>query len=134
MATPSLSDLVDLADRGCWDEARRLCDLRLAADAMNPLLHYYSALIHQHDAAPAEAEQSYRKAIYLDRGFAMVHFQLGAILAERGDRAGARKAFLNAARVAEAMPDDAALLAGDGLTAGGLRAMVRLRLEGRERS
>ncbi|MEI8395436.1 MAG: CheR family methyltransferase [Rhodospirillaceae bacterium] len=131
---PSLASIVDCANRGCWDEARRACDRSLAADPMNAVVHYYSALIHHHNAAPAEAEQSYRKAIYLDRNFAMAHFQLGAILAERADHAGARKALLNAQRVLEALPDVAGLPAGDGLTAGDLRKMVMLRLEGRARS
>ncbi len=132
---PSLSEIIDLADRGRWDEARRVCDSCLAADAMNPVAHYLSALVHDHGGTgSAEAEQCCRKAIYLDRNFALAHYQLGAILAGRGEPLGARKALLNVLRILEAMPDDAALPAGDGLTAGGLRAMVRLRLEGRGRS
>ncbi len=132
---PSLSEIIDLADRGRWDEARRVCDKCLAADALNPVAHYLSALVHDHSGSgSAEAEQSCRKAIYLDRSFALAQYQLGAILTGRGDQLGARKALLNVLRILESMPDDAALPAGDGLTAGGLRAMVRLRLEGRGRS
>ena len=132
---PSLSEIIDLADRGRWDEARRVCDQCLAVDAMNPVTHYLSALVHHHGGTGSlEAEQSCRKAIYLDRNFALAHYQLGAILAGRGEPAGARRALLNVLRILEQLPDTAPLPAGDGLTAGGLRAMVKLRLEGRGRS
>ncbi|MEI6987387.1 MAG: CheR family methyltransferase [Rhodospirillaceae bacterium] len=131
---PSLAQIVDLADCGRWDQARRLCDRCLESDGMNPVLHFLSALIHHHNAGSAEAEQSCRKAIYLDRNFAFAHFQLGVILGGRGDQVGARRALLNVLRILESMPNETVLPAGDGLTAGDLRAMVGLRLEGRGRS
>ena len=133
-ATPSLADLVDLVNRGKWPEARQVCDRRLAVDTMNPLVHYYSALIHQHHGVPTDAEQSYRKAVYLDRGFAMAHFQLGAMLAELGQQDGARKALANVLRALDGVPDDTPLLGGDGMAVAELRGLVKLHLEAGGRS
>ncbi|MFN3077254.1 MAG: CheR family methyltransferase, partial [Alphaproteobacteria bacterium] len=36
-----LSEVVALADQGHWEEARRVCDQLLDANAMNPVAHYY---------------------------------------------------------------------------------------------
>ncbi|CAK0777115.1 chemotaxis protein methyltransferase CheR [Gammaproteobacteria bacterium] len=127
----SLTTVITLANRGAWNEARRACNQLLKSEIRNPAAHYYSALIDYHLSNLDKAEQSCRKAIYLDRTFVMAHFQLGTILSERGDEVGTRKAFDNTLRVLRGLTDDAILPEGDGLNAAGLRNLVQLHLKGR---
>jgi len=126
----SLVAIITLANRGSWKEARRTCDQLLKTEIRNPAAYYYSALIDYHLSSLEKAEQSCRKAIYLNRAFSMAHFQLGSILSERGDEVGARKAFDNTLRVLRGLPDDTILPEGDGLSAAGLRDLVQLHLKG----
>lgn len=127
----NISLVIDAANRGVWDEARRICDRLLKTEFRNPIVYFYSSLIDYHLFHFDRAEQSCRKAIYLDRTFAMAHFQLGTVLNERGDDIGTRKAFDNTLRVLRALPDNAVLPEGDGLTVAGLRNLVQLHIKGR---
>jgi chemotaxis protein methyltransferase CheR len=88
--------IVELADRGDWDNATRQCVAILAADSLNAPAHYYHALILQSTGAAAEAEQALRRAIYLDPGFALAHYQLGLARKDAHDLAGSARAFRNA--------------------------------------
>jgi chemotaxis protein methyltransferase CheR len=84
-----------------------------AAAPTDPVAHYLLALALDQEDAAAEAEQSLRRALYLDRGFVMAHFQLGAILRRRGDFEGALKAFGNALRSLTGFDEDMMIPAAD---------------------
>ncbi|MBI4565718.1 MAG: protein-glutamate O-methyltransferase CheR [Planctomycetes bacterium] len=75
-----------------------------------------------------EAAASLRRVIYLDRSLAMGHLLLGTVLRQRGDPAGAHRAYRNALRLcAERAPDDVLPLS-DGERAGRLAEAARIQL------
>jgi chemotaxis protein methyltransferase CheR len=120
------------ADAGAFDKAADLARALAAALPSAPAPHYYEGLMARARDATGEAERSFRRAIYLDGGFAMAHYQLGLLLLGVGRSADARKALRNAARAAGAAAPDALLPEGDGLSAGALRALTRAALSSLE--
>ncbi len=140
-AVPPLPELATLpsqvrarADAGDFKAADDLCREALAADPLNPTLHFYHGLIAQALNRPGEAEQAFRKGIYLDKSFAMAHYHLGLLLLADGRHGPGRRSMTSAARIAAAMPGDRPLDEGDGLTAADLRELVRIHLDAAARS
>ncbi len=71
------------------------------------------------------AERGFRDALYLDRSFAMAHYLLARHLLAQGRVADGRRSMTNALRIAAALPPDAELAEGDGMTAGAMAAAAR---------
>ncbi len=135
-APARLDDLVEavrvLADRGELEAARRACRAGLDANPTSPALHFYDGLVARALGEEREAEAAFRRAIYLDRDFALAHHHLGLLLLDGGRGRAGRRSIGHAARIATAL-DGALLLAqGDGMTAAALRRVTRLPLQGRE--
>ncbi len=91
-------------------------------------LHFLHAVLLLELGSLAEATASMRRAVYLDRTLAMAHFVLGTLLARQGDRAGAQRAYRNAAELARSLPADTLLSLGDGERASGLAAAADAQL------
>ncbi|WP_159714105.1 CheR family methyltransferase [Geminicoccus flavidas] len=89
----------------------------------DPVAFYQDALALRQAEQAEAAEQALRRAIYLDRGFAMAHLQLGDLLRRRGDLAGALKAFTNALRCLAEFGEDQPVPAGE-LSAAELRSLL----------
>jgi chemotaxis protein methyltransferase CheR len=124
----SIDELRRLADCGDWEKALVHCGRLLALDGMNPVVHFYRALLLVSMDRTAEAVRSLRQAIYLDRNFLLAHYHLGLVLA-RGNQAGlAARSFKNVLRLSGGVPDGLILENGDGLTAAGLKAMAEMHL------
>jgi chemotaxis protein methyltransferase CheR len=87
------------------------------------------ALILEHTGPPEEAERFLRRAIYLDRGFALAHYHLARLLLARKRTQQARKAFENVLELLARQPADQVLEHGDQITASELRESVRVHLE-----
>ena len=117
------------ADRGDLAGAEAACRAGLAAEPAHPALHYYDGLVARALGHPAAAEQAFRRALYLRGDFVMAHYQLGLLLLDEGRHAAGRRALTVATRIAMALPGDAALEEGDGMTAQDLRIAARLQLE-----
>lgn len=137
-AGPSLDDVVEAvrvqADRGELDAARRTCRAGLDANPTSPALHFYDGLVARALGAGREAEAAFRRAIYLDRDFALAHHHLGLLLLASGRGRAGRRSIGHAARIANALDGALLLDQGDGMTAGALRRVARLPLTSRERS
>jgi chemotaxis protein methyltransferase CheR len=116
------------ADLGDLDGASQACRQGLEAEPGHAALHFYEALIARARGDAPLAERAFRRAIALRDDFAMAHYQLGLLLLEGGRESPGRKAIAAAARIAQALADDAPLAEGDGMTAGALRATARLHL------
>jgi chemotaxis protein methyltransferase CheR len=121
--------IVELANRGDWETAARHCRAILAADSFNAPAHYYYALILQSMGAAAEAEQALRRAIYLDRGFALAHYQLGLARKDAHDPVGSGKAFRNTLDILSQTPDDRPISPCGQVTALHLRELASQQLE-----
>jgi chemotaxis protein methyltransferase CheR len=117
-----------MADRGEWKTAAGLCRKVIAEDSLNATAHFTLGLILEHAAAASEAEQSLRRAVYLDRSFSLAHYHLGICL-QQGSPAQARKSFENVLRLVDRRPDDEIVPHGDGITVAELRDLARMHLE-----
>jgi len=129
-----LAEVRRKADSGDLTAAHALCRKGLMAQPLNAVLHFYQGLIAQAMKQPAEAEEAFRRSIYLDKSFAMAHYHLGLLLLANGRSGPGRRVLANAARIAAALSDDQVLAESDGLTAGDLRKVVRVHLEAKTRS
>ncbi len=122
-------DLRRLVDRGDWTGAEQAARTRIGTAPTAPDGYYFLALVHDHRGESDEADRCLRRALYLDRSFAMAHVQLGALMRRRGDLAGARRAFLNGLKVVAGLADDCPVPAS-GLDAAGLRTLIARSLGG----
>ena len=80
-------------------------------------------------ASPGDAESVLRKAIYLDRSFALAHYHLASCLQSSGKSAPARKSFHNVIQLLSLRPPAERVEHGDGITVDDLKAMAKLHLE-----
>jgi chemotaxis protein methyltransferase CheR len=128
-----LAEIRRKADAGDFQAAHSLCLQALLDQPLNPVVHFYQGLISQALKRPMEAQQAFRRSIYLDKSFAMAHYHLGLQLLADG-QPGAGRALANAARIAGSMPEDQVLAEADGATAKDLRNLIRLHLDAAARS
>jgi chemotaxis protein methyltransferase CheR len=123
-----LEGLRQLADRGDWQGAAEYGQMLLSRDGLNPQIHFYQALIFENLGRAAEAQRWLRQAIYLDRNFALAHYQLGLALERDRQMPAAARSFANVLKVLASAADDAIVTAGSGVTATGLKELARTHL------
>jgi chemotaxis protein methyltransferase CheR len=117
------------ADGGAWEAALEGCEQLLGKENLNPAVHFYHALILEHMARHSEAEQSLRRAIYLDRRFVLAHYYLGLLLQSRGDPRQAERSFKNTLDLLLPGCDADIFADADGITAAELRKLAKIQLE-----
>jgi chemotaxis protein methyltransferase CheR len=93
-----------------------------------PELHLLRASILSDLARDSDALAALRRCLYLDRGLAVAHAAMGALLARGGDLEGARRAWRNVRRICAAVPADSPLPLGDGQCAGRLSEIASAQL------
>src|SRR6185437_12435983 len=76
--------------------AERACSEAIGRHSLSAELHYLHAVLLLEMGRVDEAAGAARRAIYLDRTLAVVHFLLGTILSRGGDSAGSWRAYRNA--------------------------------------
>jgi chemotaxis protein methyltransferase CheR len=128
-APPSLADVRQQADRGEWEKSAGSCEHLLKKDNLNPAAHFYHGLILEQMNRHAEAEQSLRRAIYLDRQFIMAHYHLGLFLQDRGDPRRAVRSFENVLELLDRHGEAGTVADGDGITAAELKQSARLHVD-----
>lgn len=116
-----------LADSAQWERAAHCCRRLLEQDGLNPAAHFYFALVQEHMGHSARAEESLRRAVYLDRNFVLAHYHLG-LLMQRQDARRARRSFQNALELLARMDAAYVFPEGDGITAAELGALAREQL------
>ncbi len=132
-----LQEVRDLADRGSWQAAASLGKHLSEREPLSAAAHFTLGLILESIASPAEAERSLRRAVYLDRNFALAHYHLASCLQNGGKEAQARKSFQNVIQLLKDRPADERVEHGDGMTGADLSELAKLHLEileARERS
>ena len=130
--TPAGADIqavVDLANSGDWHDAAERCAAILAADPFNAPAHYYYALVLQSTGAHGEAEKALRRAIYLDRGFALAHYQLGLARKDARDIDACVRALRNTLDALDGLPDQRPISPCGQITALDLRELALQQLE-----
>ncbi len=132
-ARPNAASLLqrarDLADQGHLDDARRLCELALAGDQLDPEAHLLLAAICQERGEVGTAVEALRRAIYLDPDSAPAHFLLGSLLLRQGEQRRGQRSMETAVGLLSSRPRDEAVPGTDGLRAGPLLEMARAYLE-----
>lgn len=93
--------------------------------APDAVAHYFAALDALASNDKERAERAFRDALYLDRSFAMAHYQFGHYLLAQGRAPDGRRSLTNALRVATALAPDTELPEGDGMTAGSMAIAIR---------
>jgi chemotaxis protein methyltransferase CheR len=123
------ADVCLLADRGDLEGAERCCRELLQTDRLNPIVHFYHALVAIQQGRSGQAEEALRRSLYLDRQFVLAHYHLGLLLQQQGQRQRAGRSFHNVLELLAARPADQVLPAGDGMTAADLNRLTRLHLQ-----
>ncbi len=123
------AELRALADQGAWLELVRRADKLIAEEPLQPLAHLFRGLALENRGDGAAAAEALRRAIYLDRSLALAHYQLGRVLREAADAAGAERSFRNAQRLVE-RADPGAIVAGtEDMTVAELAGLLRIQFE-----
>lgn len=86
-----LLEIATLANAGRSAEARAACERHLAAHGPSAAVFYWLGLLCDVAGQQQEAQDYYRKTLYLQPGHAEALAHLAALLAARGDLAGARR-------------------------------------------
>lgn len=124
-----LDEVKRLADAGEYEAAQAACAALIERQPTSARLYYYRAILRQVSDDVAGAESDLRRALYLNRSFALAHHRLGLLLLGAGRKDEGRRALMTAARVATAQPESAPLDEGQGVTAHEFAAMVRAQVE-----
>ncbi|SHM62794.1 CheR family methyltransferase [Phytopseudomonas punonensis] len=90
-ADTSLDEIAVLANAGRSDEARAACERYLAAHGPTAQAFYWLGLLSDVAGRSGDAQDYYRKTLYLAPTHAEALAHLSALLAARGDMAGARR-------------------------------------------
>ena len=88
-----LHAIVNLAPRGCWEEALIAMDNAIELDPVSPVLHRDLGIVHYLHGEYRDAEEALESASTLDPGFRGALFWRGRALAEQGRFEEALKMF-----------------------------------------
>ncbi len=113
-----------LADRGELRTAMKSVEEALRTAPHEVELHLLHGVLLRELRRPAEALESYRRALYLDPDSVAAHLGLAATRRETGDREGARRAYKLAHRLCAALPPDTIVPLADGASAAWLAAVA----------
>lgn len=120
-----------LVDRGDWTAASEQVAQFLKSQPLNALAHFYEGVVLSHTGKPEQAENSFRRALFLEPDLPLAYYQLGLLLAGRGARTDAQRAFRNTVRTLQNLAADTPL-PGSELTVARLREAALLQLQGIE--
>jgi chemotaxis protein methyltransferase CheR len=128
VAAATLKEVRNLADRGSWQAAAALGRKLIEAEPLSAAAHFTLGLILESVGSPEEAEFVLRRAIYLDRNFALAHYHLANCLRAGGKEMQARKSFQNVIQLLRNRPREEPVEHGDGMTVGDLKEMAGMHL------
>lgn len=112
------------ANQGKLAEAAEWCGKAIVSDKLNPQNHYLLATILEELGQDDAAEQSLKRALYLEPNFVLAHFALGNLRLSQGRHSEAQRHFANALALLQRLPLDEILPESDGLTAGRLGEII----------
>jgi chemotaxis protein methyltransferase CheR len=125
----TLTDVRRHADRGGWEEADRCCEDLLEKNTLDWRVHFYRGLVLKQMRKHAEAEESLRRAIYLNRNAVLAHYYLGLFLQSRGDLHQAARSFKNVLDLLRSRRDTETFADADGMTVSELKKLAAIQVE-----
>ena len=114
----------EYANEGKLTEARQWCEKAVAADRLNPGLHYLRSTILQELGIIDEAILSLKRALYLDQDFVLAHFSLGNLARRKGKWKEAARHFQNSLSILAKYRPEEVLPESEGLTVARLQEIV----------
>lgn len=118
-----------LADSGRFEEAETICNQWLDSQPMNPRAHLLSGLIAQQADRYGEADQAFKRAVYLDNQAALSHYLLGLNHYHQGKYNAAQHSFRNAHSLLHQVNDKQHIPGMDDMTVVDLRRLVTSHLQ-----
>jgi chemotaxis protein methyltransferase CheR len=112
------------ANLGKLEQAAEWSQKAIAADKVNPRFYYLLATILDEQHRPADAEQTLKRALYLDSAFVLAHYTLGMIALREHGRNASERHFRNAAALLARLTQNEVLPESEGLTAGRLLEII----------
>lgn len=106
------------------DQAREQLKLSLAEDPLCIEAYLLLGGLEEDAGELQRAEQSYRRALYLDRDCALIHFHLGLVLQQQGENQRGIQSLKTALLLATRHPPEELVRHGDGVCYGRLQEMV----------
>ena len=119
----------NLANQGQYTQALALCEQAMAANKLDPELHYLLATIFQEQNLDSEAIAALRRALYLEPNLVVAHYSLGNLMLRQGNPRAAQKSFANVLELLDACPQEEVLPEAEGLTVGRLREIVEATIQ-----
>jgi chemotaxis protein methyltransferase CheR len=113
------------ANQGRLADAAQWCKEATKAEKLNPRWCYLLATILQEQGELDAAVAALRRALYLDQGSALAHFELGTLTRRKGKPKDADRHFRNALSILDRCGHDALLPESEGITAGRLAEIIR---------
>ncbi|KDU95702.1 CheR family methyltransferase [Komagataeibacter rhaeticus] len=112
------------ADDGHVTRAMQMCRDHLARHPVDARIHFLFAVLAWGEGCLAQAEESFRRVIYLCRDHVMARCYLARLLEDAGARAEARRIRQQMVALVRRCAPEAVLPEGDGLTAGVLLRLI----------
>jgi chemotaxis protein methyltransferase CheR len=113
------------ANQGRLADALEWCTSVIAADKLNPAVHYLAATIFQEQGRQPEAVASLQRAIYLDPDFTLAHVALGNLRQRQGRGPESRRHFENALRTLSHRSQEETVPESGGITTGRLTEIIQ---------
>lgn len=112
------------ANLGEFEIAKEWCKKALHIEKVDPLLHFYYAMIQHSLGEDDEAIHSLRHVLFLDPSFAIAHYMLGTLERKKGNTKVAQRHFSAALDSINNLSADQTIVGMDDLTAGGLKELL----------
>lgn len=124
-----LAAIADLVNKGELNQAHEMCCDCMHEDNLNEAVHFYYGIVLEQLGKFSDAEDAFKKAIYLNRSYVLAHYHLGMFYQNRHKYQPALKAFKNAHALLSKTQESHIYTEADGLSAGQLKELTEFHIE-----
>ena len=128
-SSPELASIQQIADEGDLERAAQCCEKFLEKEKLNPVAHFYYALILEQMGRRRETQESLRRAIYLDRNFVVAHYYLGLIQQRMAEPRQALRCFRNVLNLLSGMEAEQPIPAADEFSVAELKQLTQMHID-----
>jgi chemotaxis protein methyltransferase CheR len=124
-----LASIQQMADKGDLEQAAESCEKLLEREKLNPVAHFYYALVLEQMGRRRETQESLRRAIYLDRSFIVAHYYLGLIQQRVAEPKQALRCFRNVLTLLSGLKADQPIPAAAEFTVAELQQLTQMHID-----
>jgi chemotaxis protein methyltransferase CheR len=132
ISSGEITQIRSLADQGELAAALNQCEAMIAENRLDPVGHYYQAVLLEQTGAHDAALAALGRAIYLKRDFHLAHYYLGLTQKKLGQATQSARSFRNVLSILSRMDRATRLPDADGMTIADLEELARIHLESLE--